>query len=302
MTRPFPLVAVGMALILVLAVSVPVGASTAMGGRGGLARIDIGSTHVGDFNGGIGWNSAGVSYDAGTYLQRQQLVATAFTTNTNIPVHYPGTAPVMGSVLGPAGGSVPITAPAHLGIFRSLSTVRNPMNCRDISSIQGYTGCTPNRNAYAAQLIGAAIDGARETGTYFIEKIPGAAEVGLVAKYAGIIAGLRQSDALQPITAEFNYFNGRCSADREILTNTATFDIRTTNPNPASFTAEWKHELSTAPGSSHRWVSSAARLHRGQLPVRGDGIPIEERPSQQGPAYGFGLAGVERPLWTPSHN
>jgi hypothetical protein len=150
--------------------------------------------------------------------------------------------------------------------------------------------------------VGAAIDGARETGHYFLERIPGVAEVGLVARYATIVAGLRQSDTSQPISVDFNYFNGRCSADREIVTNTATFDIRTTNPNPAAFTAEWKHELSTAPGSSNKFVSCAVRLQRNQLPVRNDGTGnLIEDTQQQDSRYGFGLAGVERPLWTPSY-
>lgn len=286
MTRPLPLVLVGILIIQVLLLMAPVTAHISSDAIGGTFTFADGSI----FRGADGWGSDGVSYGSGMYLQQQQLISVASATDgpqTRNPA----------SLAAPHGGTY-ANARFATTIKGSTTTISNPSPGLNVIASFGDCGCTPSSSS--TQFNQAAQLAARElvqTAAWFVPSVGAIASVGCCAHniWHGVNAIYNQNSH---VTVPFDYFGGDASQSGQLLSSIATFHISSHNPNPASFTAEWKFETN-ALGTSHHFLSSAVRLHRNQLPLSGEAL--NQQPiAAQGSAYGFGLAGVERPLWTPS--
>lgn len=274
-----------MVLVLVLLMA-PVAGYTDVGHTDGSAVVRSNGAMRCVLNGGVSWLSDGVVLGGAGYDQSVYLVSTASTI-----LHAPG---------------------AHLGLSDSQTTIRLPANIVP-QTIDSGCGCNPAVTTALGPVEGSALSaGWLGLGTLAGHATPPVGAVMAAADVALLGIAFYNDVFVDHGAAQVNFHHygpGLFAPSNTPVNNLAKFHVNSPNTNPAAFTAEWKYSLAENQPvrqfgfPTAKYYSAAVRLHRGQLPLKADGhTPILEGSNcNDHPEYGFGLAGIERPLWTPSY-
>jgi hypothetical protein len=266
--------------------------------RASQCRVDASDTV---FHGAVGWECGGVALDK-KYTQTVYLTSLAKCTPTGHADQIRN--PFQGMHLGVPGMTINTSAdgiPLFAGIHDS--SVRVAYNNDDgrvlVTTIPGESSCYPALTPAQAAAQRVAWPATHASINSLLGLIPGGGTLASAAEWGDVARlGFYEGGTVGAGTVSFPHFVMGASQPDQVVGNHVSLQIKTERPGPTFIVPEWRYHLFTSPhGKSY--YSCAVKLQRGQLQKGPDGrLP---HPEDQGAEYGFGLAGVERPLWTPEY-